>query len=99
MQLALDLAALLASVACLVQNFPHPLAHARAPTRLGTVAPILPLAISAVGTGLALLRHLNKTGPNAEAPEKACTWLGEISSCSCLTLQSCKIYRPFPGSL
>ena len=24
--------------------------------------------------------------PYTEAPEKACTWLGEISSCSCSTL-------------
>ena len=63
MQLALDLAALLASIACLVQNPPHPLARACAAASLGTVAPILPLAISAVATGLTLLRHL-KQGPD-----------------------------------
>ena len=41
-----------------------------------------------------------------EATEKAWTWLGEISSCSCLTylpgtawILLSKIYKPFPGSL
>ena len=41
-----------------------------------------------------------------EAPEKACTWLGEMSSCSCLTslpdpawVLLRKIYKPFPGPL
>ena len=41
-----------------------------------------------------------------EAPEKACTWLGEISSCSCITFLPCpawvllsKIYKQFLGSL
>ena len=46
-------------------------------------------------------RHLQQT-----TLEKACTWLGEISSCSCLTFLTgpgwvllSKIYKPFPGSL
>ena len=57
-----------------------------------------------------LIKHTECTGLqikySTKAPEKACTWLGEISSCSYLAylpgpawVLLSKISKPIPGSL